>query len=390
MTANVHTGADLLQDLDHPFLRGKRVGLVTNSAGITSDYRTTIEVCSHLPHSNLTALFAGEHGLYGERQAGVPFEDELHQDLHIPVFSLYGKHKKLTKEMLSHVDTLIFDMQDIGIRFYTYLSTLFLVMDSCVASNKALLILDRVNPLGGNRTEGGLLEEGYESFVGAWTMPIRTGMTIGEIAMMRNQEEDIGCELDVVRLEGWTREMEYNETGLPWMMPSPNMPTPDTARVYAGTCFFEGTNLSEGRGTTRPFEWIGAPWIDGESMADHLNRWRLPGVHFHPVYMTPMFSKHQGMLCGGVRLFVTDSLMFHAVETGLIMLHEMINQYPEKFEWLAPQQGETRYFIDLLTGGAEVRNKVASQAGLLQIMEKWKQDEQQWEQRRAPYLLYGR
>lgn len=390
MAAKVRTGADQLKDLDHPFLRDKRVGLVTNSTGVTSDYRTTIEVCSLLSYCKLTALFAGEHGLYGERQAGIPFEDGIYSELGIPVFSLYGKHKKPTIEMLSHVDTLIFDMQDLGVRFYTYLSTLFSVMDSCAANNKALFVLDRVNPLGGEQIEGGLLEEGYESFVGAWSMPIRTGMTIGEIAMMRNQEEKIGCDLDVVRLEGWTRDMEYNDTGLPWMMPSPNMPTTDTARVYAGTCFFEGTNLSEGRGTTRPFEWIGAPWIDGEKMADQLNRRRLPGVHFHPVYMTPMFSKHQGMLCGGVRLFVTDSLSFHAAETGLIMLHEMINQYPDKFEWLALKQGDTKYFIDLLTGGAEVRNKVATQAGLLQIMEKWNQDERQWEQRRAPYLLYGR
>ncbi|WP_211747099.1 DUF1343 domain-containing protein [Paenibacillus sp. Marseille-Q4541] len=390
MTVKVRTGADLIQDLDHPFLRGKRVGLVTNPTGITSDFRTTIEVCSHLPHSKLTALFAGEHGLYGERQAGVFFEDEFHSELNIPVFSLYGKHKRPTAEMLAHVDTIIFDMQDIGIRFYTYLSTLFYIMESCAASGKALLVLDRVNPLGGEQVEGGLLQEGYESFVGAWYMPIRTGMTIGEIALMRNQEERMHCDLDVVKLAGWTRGMEFTETGLPWMIPSPNMPTPDAVRVYAGTCLFEGTNLSEGRGTTRPFEWIGAPWIDGKRLADQLNSRCLPGVHFHPVYITPMFSKHQGTLCGGVRLFVTDPLWYRSVETGLVLLHEVINHCPEKFEWLAPPEGRTRCFIDLLTGGEEVRSVVANQAGLSQIMKKWKQDESAWKQRRKPYLLYGR
>lgn len=389
MTANVLTGADQLSELSHPFLEGKRIGLVTNPTGITADFRTTIEICAQLKSSRLTALFAGEHGLYGERQAGVPFEDEMHPVLGIPVFSLYGKQKTPTPKMLEQVDTVIFDMQDAGARFYTYLSTLFYIMDACGASGKSLLVLDRINPMGGMKVEGGILQQGYESFVGAWHMPIRYGMTIGEIALMRNKEEGSGCELDVVRLEGWRRSMTYAETGQPWMMPSPNIPSPETAEVYAGTCLFEGTNVSEGRGTTRPFEWIGAPWMDGERIARQMEVHQLPGVHIHPVYAAPVYSKHQGVLCGGVRLFITDRDQFIAVETGLMLLHEIARSYPQHFEWTPPPPGGSRYFIDLLTGGREIRERVRDEEGLRQIMANWHQDEEKWRERRASYLIYG-
>lgn len=389
MKASVLTGADRLSDLSHPFLAGRRIGLVTNSTGITADFRTTVEVCAQLSGCRLKALFAGEHGLYGERQAGVLFEDEVHPILGVPVFSLYGKHKKPTAEMLDQVDTVIFDMQDVGVRFYTYLSTLFYIMEACAASGKSLLVLDRINPLGGMKTEGGILQKGYESFVGAWHMPIRYGMTIGEITLMRNEEEGIGCELDVIKLDGWKRSMTYAETGQPWMMPSPNIPAPETAEVYAGTCFFEGTNVSEGRGTTRPFEWIGAPWMDGERIARQMQARKLPGVYVHSVYSSPVYSKHQGVLCGGVRLFVTDKGKYRAVETGISLLHEIASSYPNQFEWLAPPQGGSRYFIDLLTGGTEVREHVHELDGLLHIMASWQQDETEWEERRKPYLIYG-
>lgn len=348
----VKTGVDLLSGgLSHPWITGNRIGLITNPTGITADFVSTIDVCVGLANTEFTALYACEHGLSGELQAGVRFGDMLHPRLDIPVFSLYGDYKKPTPAMLAGVDTVLFDIQDVGIRYYTYASTLFHMMDACAGAGKRMLILDRPNPLGGNVVEGGVLNAGYESLVGAWRVPVRTGLTIGELALMVNSEMDVPCELDVVTMEGWQRSMEFADCGLPWMLPSPNMPTLDSVRVYAGTCLFEGTNVSEGRGTTRPFEWIGAPWIEGERLAERFREYKLEGVHVHPVYMSPTFSKHAGELCGGVRIFVTDSRKFRAVETGLVLLHELVSLYPEQFCWLEPPEPGSRYFIDLLAGG---------------------------------------
>ncbi|MDT3424939.1 uncharacterized protein YbbC (DUF1343 family) [Paenibacillus forsythiae] len=386
----VLTGADrLAAGLSHPLLEGKRLGLVTNPTGITSDFRLTASVLAELPSSRLTALFACEHGTRGQHQAGVRFEGEWDERLDVPVYSLYGRNTRPQKYMLSNVDTVVFDVQDLGIRFYTYLSTLLYVMEACAGNGKSLLVLDRPNPLGGLVCEGGLLKRGYESMVGAWSMPIRTGMTLGELALMANEKKGLGCDLSVIPMERWERGMEYGSTGLPWMLPSPNMPTVDTVRVYGGTCLFEGTNLSEGRGTTRPFEWIGAPWLDGEVFAEAVNRHELPGVYAHPVYMTPSFSKHQGILCGGVRLFVTDPGRFHSVQAGLVLLHEARSLYPEHFEWLAPPKTGSRYFIDLLSGGDEVRTSIGRKEGLARITDAWLKESEEWREARRPYLLYS-
>ncbi|WP_068775523.1 exo-beta-N-acetylmuramidase NamZ domain-containing protein [Paenibacillus sp. FJAT-26967] len=388
MSAGVRSGADRLHTMKHPLLTGRRIGLVTNPTGITADFRTTVEVCASLRDSQLTALYACEHGLYGQRQAGVLFEDETDPELGIPVYSLYGKHKRPTAEMLQNVDTVLFDIQDLGIRFYTYLSTLLYTLEACAEHGKSLLVLDRPNPLGGSIAEGGMLKPGYESMVGAWQMPIRSGMTLGELALMVNDVKGLRCDIDVIRLEGWDRRMEFTDTGLPWMVPSPNIPTIDSARVYGGTCFFEGTNLSEGRGTTRPFEWIGAPWLHGAELAKRMNASGLPGVHVHPVYATPAFSKHQGQLCSGVRLFVTDQEQFQPVNTGLRLLHEVISLHPDSFEWLTPPKEGSRYFIDLLTGGTDVRMTLADSEGLRSITRNWQEEAEAWKTQRKPYLLY--
>ncbi|MFK4301371.1 uncharacterized protein YbbC (DUF1343 family) [Paenibacillus sp. RC254] len=389
MSARVCSGVDrLAAGLSHPLLEGRRIGLVTNPTGITADFRSTAEVCRGLASSRLMALFACEHGIHGQYQAGVKFEDERDAVLGLPVYSLYGRHKKPTPDMLVGLDTLVFDVQDLGMRFYTYVSTMLYIMEACAENGKSLLILDRPNPLGGTVCEGGLLQEGYESMVGAWSMPIRTGRTPGELARMVNDLKGLGCDLDVIPLEGWSRSMQYTDTGLPWMLPSPNMPTLETVRAYGGTCFFEGTNLSEGRGTTRPFEWIGAPWLDGARLSESMNKHRLPGVHVHPVYATPAFSKYRGELCGGVRLFITDPQRYESVNTGLLLLHEVNALYPQAFRWLAPPQEGSRYFIDLLTGGEEVRRSIASAAGLRDIQASWRQDSAAWKELARPYLLY--
>ncbi|PJN60556.1 hypothetical protein PAEAM_25860 [Paenibacillus sp. GM1FR] len=385
----VKTGVDLLsRGLSHPWITGNRIGLITNPTGITADFVSTIDVCAGLANTELTALYACEHGLYGELQAGVRFGDMLHPHLDIPVFSLYGDYKKPTPAMLAGVDTVLFDIQDVGIRYYTYASTLFHMMDACAEAGKRMLILDRPNPLGGNEVEGGVLNAGYESLVGAWRIPVRTGLTIGELALMVNSEMDVPCKLDVVAMEGWQRSMEFADCGLPWILPSPNMPTLDSVRVYAGTCLFEGTNVSEGRGTTRPFEWIGAPWIEGERLAERFREYKLEGVHVHPVYMSPTFSKHAGELCGGVRIFVTDSRKFRAVETGLVLLHELVSLYPEQFCWLKPPEPGSRYFIDLLAGGKEVRETIHDRAEFVRLMDAWNVQAAEWKERRKPFLLY--
>ncbi|QZN77438.1 exo-beta-N-acetylmuramidase NamZ domain-containing protein [Paenibacillus sp. DR312] len=385
----VKTGVDLLsRGLSHPWLTGARIGLITNPTGITADFVSTIDVCTGLANAELTALYACEHGLDGELQAGVRFGDMRHPRLDIPVFSLYGDHKKPTPAMLAGVDTVLFDIQDVGIRYYTYVSTLFHMMEVCAGAGKRMLILDRPNPLGGNVVEGGVLNAGYESLVGAWRVPVRTGLTVGELALMVNSEMDVPCELDVVVMEGWQRSMEFADCGLPWMLPSPNMPTLDSVRVYAGTCLFEGTNVSEGRGTTRPFEWVGAPWVEGERLAERFREYKLEGVHVHPVYMSPTFSKHAGELCGGVRIFVTDSRKFRAVETGLVLLHELVSLYPEQFCWLEPPEPGSRYFIDLLAGGKAVRETIHDHAEFIRLMDAWKVQAAEWKERRKPFLLY--
>lgn len=386
---NVRSGIDVLPGIKHEKITGCRLGVITNPTGLTSDFRSSIEVVAGLPESELTALFACEHGLRGQLQAGKHVDDEVDPVFGVPVYSLYGSRRKPDADMLKNVDTVIFDIQDLGVRFYTYMTTLLYVMEACAEHGKSLLVLDRPNPLGGERCEGGFLKPGYESMVGGWHIPINTGMTIGEFARMANDMRGTGCDLDVIRLEGWTRGMEYTDTGLPWVLPSPNIPTMDTVRLYSGTCFFEGTNLSEGRGTTRPFEWIGAPWVNGEELAQAFNAYGLPGVHAHSMYMTPTFSKHQGEGCGGVMLFVTHPAEVEAVRTGLVLLYLVSRMYPDQFQWLSPPEGRSRYFIDLLTGSEDVRRHIHEEAGLQRLVAEWGKDAEQWRTMRAPYLLYG-
>jgi uncharacterized protein YbbC (DUF1343 family) len=387
-SSKVRTGADQLDEAAKTVFAGARVGLVTCAAALNSRFQSTVDGCAEMKDAQLVALFACEHGIRGERQAGVLFGDETDPRLGIPVFSLYGDTKKPTEAMLEHVDVVLFDIQDIGVRFFTYLATLAYVMEACALSGKTLIILDRPNPFGGFCCEGGKLVPGFESFVGIAPIPFRTGMTIGEFAVYMNDRLERKCDLKVVRLQGWRRSMEFDETGLPWVMTSPNTPTLDSCRVYPGTCMFEGTNLSEGRGTTRPFEMIGAPWLDGELLAREMNGLRLPGVHFQPVYFTPAFSKHQGQFCSGVQLYVTDKRTFRSVETGLRLVHQASKLAPDQFAWIAPFKEGRKHFIDYLTGSDLVRTKVRDAVETERIVELWSKDADDWRREREPYLLY--
>jgi uncharacterized protein YbbC (DUF1343 family) len=290
--------------------------------------------------------------------------------------------------MLEGLDAIVYDIQDLGVRFYTYLTTLIYMLKACAVAGKELIVVDRPNPLGGVRSEGGLMEPEYESMIGSCRIPFRSGLTIGETAAYVNAQLEKPCDLTVIPMLGWTRRMEYPETGLPWLQPSPNMPTMNTVRVYAGTCMFEGTNVSEGRGTTRPFEFIGAPWMDGVRVSGELNRQGLPGVYAHPVYFTPTFSKHQGELCSGVQLFVQDPSVYDSVGTGLRLLECVGRLHPNEFEWLPPYREGGKAFIDLLTGSDRVRTRLLARGGLVEIEASWSKQIEEWQRLREPFLLY--
>lgn len=384
----IYSGADQLARAPSAYVDGKRFGLLSNQTGITRDYRSTIDVCVEQRAGTLAALFACEHGIRGERQAGVLFEDEVDPELHIPVYSLYGKHRAPTPEMLETVDALMLDYQDLGVRFFTYLTTLVYTMQACAKAGKELIVLDRPNPLGGSSVQGGILRDGYQSMVGVWKIPLLTGLTIGEFARLVNAESGMECNLTVVPLEGWVRGMEFPQTGMPWTMLSPNMPTMDAARVYPGTCLFEGTNLSEGRGTTRPFEQIGAPWMNGKRVAEAMNRLGLPGVVFHPVYFTPMFSKHQGALCSGVQLYVTEPRKLLQVRTGLCLLEQIRLLHPDECSWLPPYKEGSKPFIDLLTGSDVVRTTLQGAGAAERIADEWDREAAVWAKTRETHLLY--
>ncbi len=285
--------------------------------------------------------------------------------------------------MLAELDVLFFDMQDFGVRYATYLSTLLLALEACAEAQVRFVIFDRPNPLGG-AIEGALLDPAFASFVGAADLPVRHGMTLGELALMLAAERALPAPL-VVPMRGWQREMWYDQTGLPWVPPSPNAPTLDTLTVYGGTCLIEGTNLSEGRGTTRPFEIVGAPWIDPFALAATLTERALPGVAFRPTYFMPTFQKHANTTCGGVQLHITDRTTFRPVATGLHMLHAVRQLSGEAFGWI---EGTNGFFVDLLLGSSEPRIALETGSTADDFIAAWSADEQAFAQRRAPFLLY--
>ena len=374
--AQVKLGIDNL-DENLTIFEGKRVGLITNPSGMDSNFKSSIDVLYE--KTNLTTLFAAEHGIRGNAQAGDNVGSEVDEVTGLPVHSLYGSTKKPTPEMLENVDVLAYDMQDVGARFYTYINTLAYAMEACAENDKTFVVFDRPNPIGGD-VQGNLLNPEFSSFVGMYPIVQRYGMTVGEYAKFINEEFNINCKLEVVEMEGWTRDMYYDETGLnTWVMPSPNMPTLTTSIVYTGTCVFEGTNVSEGRGTTRPFELIGAPWIEPMELSNKLNSLGLPGVKFRPASFTPSFSKYsasdtvnyptgKNQVCGGVQVYVTNRDEFNAVKTGYAMLYTIRDMYPDKFQYLSTN------FIDKLTGNSYVREGKYTLEELFAIVDKESND----------------
>ena len=333
----------------------------------------------------LTALFGPEHGVRGDHDAGATVETYTDPATRLPVYSLYRKDSQhMTPEMLDLVDTVIYDIQDIGARFYTYISTLLYVMRDCAAAGKELVVLDRINPLGG-KVEGGLLQPGFESFVGAYPLTTRYGLTPGEFARLANEEQHIGCQLHVLPVLGWKREMLFPETGLYWMMPSPAIPNFETALLYPGTCLTEATNISEGRGTSAPFELIGAPFINGAALADRMNAKKLPGVIFTAAYFTPSASKHAGRRCEGVHIHLTDTKAYDTIRTGTALLYAIREIYPNDFALRQPEDEKALLPINRLTGSDVLAHDWPDFDAL---MERWENEAKAFDERAVFARMY--
>lgn len=342
MKAKVLCGLDQLELVDAK-LRDRRVGLMTCPTGIDRQYRSGIDIIAS--KYRLTGLFACEHGIRGDKQAGEAVDTYIDPDTGVPVYSTYGGTGRLTPEMLDVFDVLVIDLQDVGARFYTFLYSLSFALEECAKAGKSVVVLDRVNPIGGLRVEGTLLDERLASFVGMYALPTRYGLTIGEYALWVKAHLHLDMELTVAPLAGWQRWMYLDDLGIPWVAPSPNCATLQAALVYTGTCVFEGTNISEGRGTTLPFELIGAPFINAGALERRMNDHALPGVHFRRCAFTPQFSKHSGQLCHGVQLHITDRHRADAFLAGLLLLEEIRAQCPADFAWSTPEPSHLNHLL---------------------------------------------
>jgi uncharacterized protein YbbC (DUF1343 family) len=352
----VRLGSERL--IDSGSLKRQRVGVVANPASVDAQFRHIVRAIATEGDVTLAAIFGPQHGYRADAQDNMIETGHSHDPTRgVPVYSLYSDTREPTAEMLRNVDVLLVDLQDVGSRIYTFIYT----MANCLRAGRKhgvpVIVTDRPNPIGGDTIDGPVLVEGFESFVGQFPIPLRYAMTIAELARFFNELHGIGADLTVVPMENWRRPMHFDETGLPWVMPSPNVPTLDTAVVYPGTVLFEGTNVSEGRGTTRPFELIGAPWVDPEGLTEKLAAHRLPGVHFRPVVFEPTFQKHARSACGGCQLHVLDRAQFRAVESAIAVLAEIRDQDPAKFEWKQPPYEYEREKLpfDILSGSSELR-----------------------------------
>ncbi|WP_129721756.1 exo-beta-N-acetylmuramidase NamZ family protein [Xylanivirga thermophila] len=379
----VKNGIDIIRDNKNK-IEGLRIGLITNYTGVDESLNSTIDILNKV--GRLVCLFSPEHGVRGNFQAGAHVPDYIDEKTGIKVYSLYGDIKKPTGRMIKDIDTIIFDMQDVGVRFYTYLYTMAYAMQSAKEFDKKFIVLDRPNPIGGMKVEGNILDSKFSSFVGMYPIPVRYGLTIGELAMLLNQEFGIGCDLEVVKIAGWQRRMYFDDTQLNFIAPSPNIPNVDTAILYAGTCFFEGTNVSEGRGTTQPFQIIGAPWIDCYHLAEELNALNLEGAIFRPHYFTPTFSKYKGELCRGVQIHITDREAIEPFKIGIYLISKIYENYDE-FEFLPPYKEGGRCFFDLLAGTNKLRKSVID-GTIEDYIEECKEDLKKFKNIRREYMIY--
>jgi uncharacterized protein YbbC (DUF1343 family) len=389
----VQTGLARLASEGSSLLGGRRIGLLVNATAVDTELRHAIDLLRARSELSIAALFGPEHGVRGDAQDMIAVDAMRDARSDLPIHSLYGTTAASlapTPAMLDGIDVMVYDIQDVGSRYYTFVWTMVLAMRACAAAGVAFCVLDRPNPLGGVHIEGSLIAPGFESFVGLVSCPNRHGMTAGEIARWRHSVEKLDLDLAVLGMRGWQRDMRFDHTGLPWVLPSPNMPTTDTALVYPGMCLIEGTELSEGRGTTRPFELAGAPYLDGHRLAADLTAHELPGVVFRPAVFTPMFQKHHGKPCGGVQLHVTNPETFRPYRTGVAFLKACYDQSPAAFRWRdkAYEFVDAIPAIDLLAGSAALRTGIEAGASLADLTTRWARDEGDFAAERADYLLY--
>ena len=387
--AGVRLGSDLL--LASPRLRGARVAVVCNHASVDRGFLHIVDRLAAAEGVTLAAIFGPQHGFRSDVQDNMietPHRDDPSR--RVPIYSLYSETREPTAEMLRGIDVMVIDLQDIGARIYTYIYTMANCLRACGRHGVPAIVCDRPNPINGVDVEGALLQAGHESFVGLFPIPMRHGMTIGELARLFNERFELGAALDIAKMEGWRREMFADATGLPWVMPSPNMPTLETAVVYPGTVLFEGTMLSEGRGTTRPFELVGAPWIESERFAREMNALALPGAFFRPAVFEPTFQKHAKQSCGGCQIHVTDRVAFKPVLTGAALIQMFWKQDPQKFAWRQPpyEYEHEKLPIDILAGSNELRRQIESDLAPQRIAESWRGDEEEFRRVRDGYLLY--
>ncbi|MEM2892896.1 MAG: DUF1343 domain-containing protein [Candidatus Bathyarchaeia archaeon] len=385
MGPRVRVGLEVLISSSYSPIMGMRVGLLTNQTGVTGDLRHCIDLLHGAPEVRLAALFSPEHGLWGDIQDAIPIESQIDGKTGLPIYSLYRGAEGSGMELPGDLDALLLDVQDVGVRYYTYIYTMSYAMEAASKAGVRFLVLDRPNPINGVALEGNILNPLFSSPVGRYPIPVRHGMTVGELALLFNEEFGIGADLEVIRMEGWSRELWYDETGLLWIQPSPNMPTLETATIYPGTCLLEGTNVSEGRGTTKPFEVIGAPWIDSSRLALELSGRRIPGALFRECSFTPTFSKYSQERCRGVQIHLRNRRIYKPFEAGLHIIDSILTLHPEDFEWV--KKGPYHYF-DLLTGTDKIREALSRGTPVDDIVGGFQEELIDFAEMREGYLLY--
>lgn len=387
----VQVGLDVLLKKHRSIFKGKKLGIITNQTGISSSGKHIVDILSHLPGVSVKALFAPEHGIRGNLSDDTKMDSYLDETTGIHVWSLYGEHLKPTAEMLEDVDVLIYDIQDVGARFYTFISTMGLAMEAAAEYGKKFVVLDRPNPINGLTIEGPIIEEPYFSFVGQYPIPVRYGMTSGEMAQMIRGEGWIEgkdrLDLQVIPLNGWKREMWYDETGLPWVKPSPNIPSILTAAIYPGLCLVEALNVSEGRGTMRPFEQIGSPWIDSAELAKTMNEYSLPGIFFRPITFTPVsipgaatWNKYMDQQIHGLDIIITDRERLRSVQVMVYLLITLKKLYSEELE--------LKDNLERLIGIQSFRQSVMNLRPPEETLKEWEPGIQKFKECRKKYLLY--
>lgn len=385
----VLSGLDVLIEKNFDILKGSNVGLLVNQASVDSKLRHAVDIFAKEKSFSLKALFGPQHGLDGHTQDNMiewnGYEDEK---LSLPVYSLYGEVRQPSDDMLKGIDTVVIDLPDIGARYYTFLWTSLLMLEKCCQLGIRVVVLDRPNPINGMSIEGPTLKAGFESFVGLYPIPIRHGMTMGELLFMMYKEKGLKGKFIVVTMKNWKRNMWFDDTKLPWVMPSPNMPTLDTAIVYPGMCLVEGTTISEGRGTTRPFELFGAPYFSSDVLAESLKN--IDGLVFRKASFQPSFQKHAGNICFGGQLHVVDRNAFESVFTTLKIFETILKNWSDKFSWKQPPY-EYEYKIlpiDILFGSDEPRKALESGEKAEDLRKSWISEETEFRKRRQDFLMY--